>query len=64
MESLLLGLRIKDGFDLRTLEKMPGHEKLLRDLERGGLVRVEEGRVMPTDQGFLVADSLPLLFNI
>ncbi|MBW1773684.1 MAG: radical SAM family heme chaperone HemW [Deltaproteobacteria bacterium] len=64
MESLLLGLRIKDGFDFRTLEKMPGHKKLLRDLERGGLVRVEAGRVMPTDEGFLVADSLPLLFSL
>lgn len=63
MESLLLGLRIMDGFDLRTLQQIPEHKKLLGELEGAGLVRVEEGRVVPTNEGFLVADSLPLLFS-
>lgn len=64
LESLLLGLRMMDGFDLRILRKGPETERLLRGFEESGLVRVEGERVLPTGEGFLVADSLPLLFSL
>ena len=63
LESLMLGLRTMDGVALDRLGDRSQSEKVLRDLEGTGLVRVEEGRVMPTREGFLVADSLPLLFS-
>jgi oxygen-independent coproporphyrinogen-3 oxidase len=64
MESLMLGLRIRDGFAQHILEKNSEHEKLLKDLEGGGLVRIEKGRVRPTVKGFIVADSIPMLFSV
>jgi oxygen-independent coproporphyrinogen-3 oxidase len=63
LESLMLGLRTMEGIELDRLGDRSKNEKALRDLERTGLVKVEEGRVMPTREGFLVADSLPLLFS-
>ena len=64
LECLLLGLRTADGIDLRNLRHRPQTEKLLNDLEASGLVRVDEGRLMPTREGFLVADGLPHLFSL
>jgi oxygen-independent coproporphyrinogen-3 oxidase len=63
LESLMLGLRTVEGIELDRLGDRSPSEKVLRDLKGMGLVRVEEGRVMPTREGFLVADSLPLLFS-
>jgi len=40
-----------------------GTEEVLRHLQLAGVVRVVEGKVVPTVKGFLVADSLPLLFS-
>jgi oxygen-independent coproporphyrinogen-3 oxidase len=64
LEALLLGLRITDGFDLRILHNSSETERLLKDFEDSGLVRVRGGRVLPTEEGFLVADGLPLLFSL
>jgi oxygen-independent coproporphyrinogen-3 oxidase len=64
LESLMLGLRTMEGVELDRLGDRSHHEKVLRDLEGTGLVRVEKGRVMPTREGFLVADGLPLLFSL
>jgi oxygen-independent coproporphyrinogen-3 oxidase len=64
LESLLLGLRTMDGIETGILGHQPQTEKVLRDLKGAGLVRVEGGRIMPTREGFLVADSLPLLFSL
>ena len=63
LESLMLGLRTMEGVELDRLGDRSHSEKVLRDLERTGFVRVEEGRIMPTREGFLVADSLPLLLS-
>ena len=63
LESLMLGLRTMGGVELDRLGDRSQSENVLRDLKGMGLVRVEEGRVMPTREGFLVADSLPLLFS-
>ncbi len=64
LESLLLGLRSLDGITLTNLRHRPQAEKLLKDLEASGLVRLDDGRAVPTREGFLVADGLPLLFSL
>lgn len=63
LEVLLLGLRTREGVALEVLRGRPGAEKTLKDLTGAGLVRVAGERVVPTRDGFLVADSLPLLFS-
>ena len=63
LESLMLGLRTMEGVELDRLGDRSQSEKALEALKGSGLVRIEEGRVMPTREGFLVADSLPLLFS-
>jgi oxygen-independent coproporphyrinogen-3 oxidase len=62
MERLLLGFRMRDGFPLQELADCPNAPSILRDLEGAGLITLSGDTVVPTDSGFLVADSLPLLF--
>jgi oxygen-independent coproporphyrinogen-3 oxidase len=63
LEMLCLGLRTMDGVDLGLVDKQSGSKKIIRELAESGLVKVHAGRVIPTRTGFLVADSLPLLFS-
>ena len=62
MERLLLGFRMRDGFPLHVLADCENAPSILRDLEGSGLITLCGDTVVPTDSGFLVADSLPLLF--
>lgn len=62
LESLSLGLRTREGVDLPLLRSWEGSGKVLSRLESEKLVEVCEGRVIPTTEGYVVADSLPLLF--
>jgi oxygen-independent coproporphyrinogen-3 oxidase len=62
LETILLGFRTREGVDREIFRDRPGTEEVLRHLREAGLVQVVEGRVVPTVKGFLVADSLPLLF--
>jgi len=62
LESLYLGLRTRDGIDLSLVRHQPGVDKILDRLQTENLVEVIEGRIIPTREGFVVADSLPLLF--
>ena len=62
LESLYLGFRTRDGIDLELVRNQSRRDKILSELQESGLVRVQRGRVLPTREGFLVADSLPLLF--
>jgi len=62
LESLCLGLRTRDGFDLSLVRHRQGLDKILARLQTTNLVDVQGDRVIPTREGFLVADSLPLLF--
>jgi oxygen-independent coproporphyrinogen-3 oxidase len=64
LESLLLGMRTADGMDLGDFRHQPQTEKLLKNLEASGLVRLDDRRVMPTREGLLVADGLPHLFPL
>jgi len=63
LEALMLGFRVRDGVDMEMIRTRANGQGVLRELEKAGLVRLEAGRVFPTRKGFLVADSLPLLFS-
>lgn len=62
LESLALGFRTKEGLDEALFHNRPRADKILKELCESGLVNRENGRILPTPKGFLVADSLPLLF--
>ncbi|MFO7598177.1 MAG: coproporphyrinogen III oxidase family protein, partial [Candidatus Desulfacyla sp.] len=63
LESLALGFRTREGVALRHIASVPQSEEFLSRIEAAGLVRVREGRIIPTDEGFLVADHLPVCFS-
>jgi hypothetical protein len=58
----MLGFRTLDGVEKGLLESHPGWEDTLGELVDLSLVRVEGNRVVPTPEGFIVADQLPVLF--
>ena len=60
LETLALGLRTSDGIALSVLAGTPGLDAKLAPLIEAGWVRVENGRLLPTTRGLLVADRLPL----
>lgn len=62
LEALYLGFRTREGVALAALREHPGWERILKELAHEGLVTMDVSRVRPTLHGFLVADSLPLLF--
>ena len=63
LERLYFGFRMSDGFPLDFFDSLPLGRETLAELERTSLVRIEESRVVPTLQGFLLSDRLPLLFS-
>jgi oxygen-independent coproporphyrinogen III oxidase len=63
LESLDLGLRTSDGVSLYGFGGRPRPSRPLEDARKSGLVRVNNGMIQPTRRGFLVADSLPLMFD-
>jgi oxygen-independent coproporphyrinogen-3 oxidase len=63
LETLSLGFRTRTGIDLAAFQDQPCAAGVLHELELAGLVQVQNARVVPTRAGFLVADSLPLLFS-
>jgi len=63
LESFSLGFRTREGIDLSLVRNQPGADKILARLQAANLVEVYGGRVIPTLEGFVVADSLPLLFE-
>jgi oxygen-independent coproporphyrinogen-3 oxidase len=60
LERIALGLRMQEGLDLRSITEMTKSGAMLQRLVSEGLVRVEGERVMPTREGYAVADALPL----
>jgi len=63
LEELYLGLRTSEGVALAEAAGRPGFGAGLAAALERGLVKVSAGRVVPTVEGFLVADRLPLLFE-
>lgn len=62
LETLDLGLRTSNGVDLHALGGGSGIDEALANLRKSGLIKVKNGRILLTRRGFLVADSLPLMF--
>jgi oxygen-independent coproporphyrinogen-3 oxidase len=62
LESLLLGFRTRSGVALENLSLDRSRRKVLTALEETGKIVRREDRLIPTTEGFLVADRLPLLF--
>ena len=62
LETLALGLRTKDGVERSVISSVPDCSAVLERLRDAGLVRLEGERVVPTRDGFLVADALPGCF--
>jgi oxygen-independent coproporphyrinogen-3 oxidase len=63
LESLDLGFRTSDGISLHAFGGGLRSGNALEEARKSGLVRVSNGRIQPTRKGFLVADSLPLMFS-
>ncbi len=61
-ERLMLGFRTVLGVETELLREHPGWEETLEELLEIPLATVEDDRVVPNVEGFLVADQLPLLF--
>jgi putative oxygen-independent coproporphyrinogen III oxidase len=62
LETLALGFRTREGVSLASLREQPGADAMIEALNQAGLVRVDRGRVIATNQGLVVADRLPLSF--
>ncbi|MBW2096911.1 MAG: coproporphyrinogen III oxidase family protein, partial [Deltaproteobacteria bacterium] len=59
LESVALGLRTQRGFDSSEILS-PVETKRIEELESRGFLRRTGNRVVPTREGFLVADHLPV----
>jgi oxygen-independent coproporphyrinogen-3 oxidase len=60
LETVSLGSRTMEGFDLNEFTQTSLTAKNLSTLQDAGFIRVKDGHVHPTLKGFLVADQLPL----
>jgi hypothetical protein len=49
-----------EGFDLKEIPQDTLSSENLSNLQDAGFIRIKDGRVIPTQRGFLVADHLPL----
>ena len=63
LEALLLGFRTSRGVAIDKIRDIENLEDILKQLLESGLVTVQQGNVVPTREGFLHADGLPLLFS-
>ena len=61
LESISLGSRTREGFDLNEIPPDTLSTENLSKLQDAGFIRIQDNRVIPTQTGFLVADHLPLL---
>ena len=67
LEALFLGLRTKAGIDLKRYKTKYGSDLLadkkiiIDDLIKNGLIELNDGFLMPTRSGMVVADSLALI---
>lgn len=62
LERLFLGFRTHDGVSLDVVGRSPEARRALRRAVRRDLLRIRNGRLVPTVKGWLIADRLPLLF--
>ena len=62
LESISLGSRTKEGFDLKEIPYNRSSKDMLMRLQTSGLVYIKNNKVIPTKKGFLVADHLACCF--
>jgi coproporphyrinogen III oxidase-like Fe-S oxidoreductase len=60
LEAIFLGVRTRDGIDLKLVQNNQGREAVLQEIIEAGLAEVRENRLIPTREGFVVADRLTL----
>jgi oxygen-independent coproporphyrinogen-3 oxidase len=63
LECIALGLRTRDGFEARQINNNPFSIEALSKLQHLGFLQVKGDRIVPTKEGLLVADHLPLCFS-
>ena len=62
LETMSLGFRTRKGFEREVVDNLPGSDDVLMKLLDLNLIQVNNRRIIPSKKGFLVADSLPLMF--
>ena len=62
LELVALGMRTKEGVERSAVCSTPDSYSVLQRLRIAGLVRLEGEKVVPTRDGFLVADAFPGCF--
>jgi oxygen-independent coproporphyrinogen-3 oxidase len=62
MESLLLGFRNRGGVAVDQLRLTPASRAVLAELQASKKINRQKNRLIPTPQGYLLADRLPLFF--
>lgn len=62
LESLFLGFRTANGFDIRILESFNNAAGVLDRMVKQKLAEIRQNRVLPTLKGMLFADGIPGLF--
>jgi putative oxygen-independent coproporphyrinogen III oxidase len=63
LERLMLGFRTREGVSVDEIRDCPQADSILKQLVGSGLVVLRGDRINPTLEGYLVADSLPLLLT-
>ncbi len=63
LEALAIGFRTSRGVALALAGNRPGGSRTIAMLQQSRLATVHHDRLQPTRRGFLVADSLPLMFS-
>jgi len=63
LEQLFLSFRTNQGVELDALKKYKKVEIVISRLLESGLIEIKDSRAVPTKKGFLVADSMPLMFK-
>lgn len=63
LERIFLGFRNLEGIELEDLPREIIAKESLKKLVANGLVKIENKRIIPTTEGYLVADRLPLMIS-
>jgi oxygen-independent coproporphyrinogen-3 oxidase len=63
LEALMLGLRTAEGIDLEPFRRRYGVDLVMPE-RMEGLLKIEDGRLVPTLEGWAVADTLARSFEI
>lgn len=64
LEKLMLGFRTGVGVDIDDIVVQSAGTEALTRLASSGIVRIEGKRVLPTLDGYLIADRLPIMFFV